>query len=60
MDVRAAEISAILKEQIKGFGTEAQVADVGRVLSVASGDVPPCKSLLSQSREPGKEMLPEW
>jgi F-type H+-transporting ATPase subunit alpha len=37
MDVRAAEISAILKEQIKGFGVEAQVADVGRILSVGDG-----------------------
>jgi F-type H+-transporting ATPase subunit alpha len=37
MDVRAAEISAILKEQIKGFGTQAQVADVGRILSVGDG-----------------------
>jgi F-type H+/Na+-transporting ATPase subunit alpha len=37
MDVRAAEISAILKEQIKDFGAEAQVADVGRVLSVGDG-----------------------
>ncbi|MGE0829806.1 MAG: F0F1 ATP synthase subunit alpha [Hyphomonadaceae bacterium] len=37
MDVRAAEISAILKEQIKGFGSEAQVADIGRVLSVGDG-----------------------
>ncbi|HVK80409.1 MAG TPA: F0F1 ATP synthase subunit alpha, partial [Verrucomicrobiae bacterium] len=37
MDVRAAEISAILKEQIKGFGAEAQVAEVGRVLSVGDG-----------------------
>nr|AQQ75088.1 hypothetical protein [uncultured bacterium] len=37
MDVRAAEISAILKEQIKGFGTEAKVSEVGRVLSVGDG-----------------------
>ncbi|MEJ0058106.1 MAG: F0F1 ATP synthase subunit alpha [Terricaulis sp.] len=37
MDVRAAEISAILKEQIKGFGAEAQVAEVGRILSVGDG-----------------------
>jgi F-type H+-transporting ATPase subunit alpha len=37
MDVRAAEISAILKEQIKGFGAEASVAEVGRVLSVGDG-----------------------
>jgi F-type H+-transporting ATPase subunit alpha len=37
MDVRAAEISAILKEQIKDFGSEAQVADVGRVLSIGDG-----------------------
>src|SRR6201989_932980 len=37
MDVRAAEISAILKEQIKGFGAEAKVAEIGRVLSVGGG-----------------------
>jgi len=37
MSARAAEISAILKEQIKGFGAEAQVADVGRILSVGDG-----------------------
>jgi F-type H+-transporting ATPase subunit alpha len=37
MDIRAAEISAILKEQIRGFGAEAQVADVGRILSVGDG-----------------------
>jgi F-type H+-transporting ATPase subunit alpha len=37
MDIRAAEISAILKEQIANFGTEAEVADVGRVLSVGDG-----------------------
>jgi F-type H+-transporting ATPase subunit alpha len=37
MDVRAAEISAILKEQINGFGTEAKVAEIGRVLSVGDG-----------------------
>ena len=37
MDVRAAEISAILKEQIKGFGAEAKVAEVGRILSVGDG-----------------------
>ncbi|MEO1093102.1 MAG: F0F1 ATP synthase subunit alpha, partial [Pseudomonadota bacterium] len=37
MDIRAAEISAILKEQIVSFGTEAEVAEVGRVLSVGDG-----------------------
>jgi F-type H+-transporting ATPase subunit alpha len=37
MDIRAAEISAILKEQIANFGTEAEVAEVGRVLSVGDG-----------------------
>jgi F-type H+-transporting ATPase subunit alpha len=37
MDIRAAEISAILKEQIQGFGTEAQVSEVGQVLSVGDG-----------------------
>src|SRR6201987_2785055 len=37
MDVRAAEISAILKEQIKGFGADAKVSEVGRILSVGDG-----------------------
>ncbi len=37
MDLRAAEISAILKEQIANFGTEAEVAEVGQVLSVGDG-----------------------
>jgi F-type H+/Na+-transporting ATPase subunit alpha len=37
MDIRAAEISAILKEQIANFGTEAEVTEVGRVLSVGDG-----------------------
>jgi F-type H+/Na+-transporting ATPase subunit alpha len=37
MDIRAAEISAILKDQIASFGTEAEVAEVGRVLSVGDG-----------------------
>ena len=34
MDIRAAEISAILKEQIENFGTETDVAEIGQVLSV--------------------------
>src|ERR1700755_1602041 len=37
MDIRAAEISAILKTQIAGFGEEADVSDVGQVLSVGDG-----------------------
>ncbi|MGZ5987131.1 MAG: F0F1 ATP synthase subunit alpha, partial [Caulobacteraceae bacterium] len=37
MDIRAAEISAILKSQIAGFGQEADVSDVGQVLSVGDG-----------------------
>ena len=37
MDIRAAEISAILKEQIKSFGQEAEVSEVGQVLSVGDG-----------------------
>jgi F-type H+/Na+-transporting ATPase subunit alpha len=37
MDIRAAEISAILKSQIAGFGEEADVSDVGSVLSVGDG-----------------------
>jgi F-type H+-transporting ATPase subunit alpha len=37
MEIRAAEISAILKEQIANFGTEADVSEVGQVLSVGDG-----------------------
>lgn len=37
MDIRAAEISAILKSQIANFGAEADVSDVGQVLSVGDG-----------------------
>src|ERR1700742_4151010 len=37
MDIRAAEISAILKSQIAGFGEDADVSDVGQVLSVGDG-----------------------
>ncbi|HUJ99120.1 MAG TPA: F0F1 ATP synthase subunit alpha, partial [Stellaceae bacterium] len=37
MEIRAAEISAILKSQIANFGTEADVAEVGQVLSVGDG-----------------------
>ncbi|HEX6091836.1 MAG TPA: F0F1 ATP synthase subunit alpha [Dongiaceae bacterium] len=37
MEIRAAEISAILKQQIQNFGTEADVAEVGQVLSVGDG-----------------------
>jgi len=37
MAIQAAEISAILKEQIKSFGQDAEVAEVGRVLSVGDG-----------------------
>ena len=41
MDIRAAEISAILKEQIKNFGQEAEVSEVGQVLSVGDGKLLP-------------------
>src|SRR6202161_1236626 len=37
MEIRAAEISAILKQQIAGFGSEADVAEIGQVLSVGDG-----------------------
>ncbi|MGE3831428.1 MAG: F0F1 ATP synthase subunit alpha [Parvibaculaceae bacterium] len=37
MDIRAAEISAILKAQIKDFGKEAEVTEIGQVLSVGDG-----------------------
>ncbi|MGO8798905.1 MAG: F0F1 ATP synthase subunit alpha [Roseiarcus sp.] len=37
MDIRAAEISNILKNEIANFGNEAQVTEVGQVLSVGDG-----------------------
>ncbi len=37
MSIQAAEISAILKDQIENFGQEAQVAEIGHVLSVGDG-----------------------
>jgi F-type H+/Na+-transporting ATPase subunit alpha len=37
MEIKAAEISAILKEQIKNFGQEAEVSEIGQVLSVGDG-----------------------
>jgi F-type H+-transporting ATPase subunit alpha len=37
MDIRAAEISSILKKQIKDFGKDADVAEIGQVLSVGDG-----------------------
>ncbi len=37
MDIRAAEISKVLKDQIASFGNEAEVSEVGTVLSVGDG-----------------------
>jgi F-type H+-transporting ATPase subunit alpha len=37
MEIRASEISSILKEQIKKFGQEAEVSEIGQVLSVGDG-----------------------
>jgi len=37
MAIQAAEISAILKDQIKNFGEESTVDEVGKVLSVGDG-----------------------
>ncbi len=37
MSIQASEISAILKEQIQNFGQEAEVSEIGRVLSVGDG-----------------------
>ncbi|WP_068073012.1 F0F1 ATP synthase subunit alpha [Novosphingobium lentum] len=37
MEIRAAEISKVIKDQIASFGTEAQVTEVGSVLSVGDG-----------------------
>ena len=37
MEIRAAEISKVIREQIASFGSEAQVSEVGQVLSVGDG-----------------------
>ncbi len=37
MDIQPSEISAILKREIRDFGAEAQVSEVGQVLSVGDG-----------------------
>ncbi len=37
MDIRAAEITAILKSQIANYGQDADVSEVGQVLSVGDG-----------------------
>lgn len=37
MEIRAAEISKVIRDQIANFGTEAQVTEVGSVLSVGDG-----------------------
>jgi len=37
MDIRAAEISKVIKDQIANFGTDAQVSETGQVLSVGDG-----------------------
>jgi len=37
MDIQPAEISAILKREIQNFGSEAEVSEVGQVLSVGDG-----------------------
>jgi F-type H+-transporting ATPase subunit alpha len=37
MDIRAAEISKVIKDQIASFGTDAEVSEVGTVLSVGDG-----------------------
>jgi F-type H+-transporting ATPase subunit alpha len=37
MDIRAAEISRVIRDQIENFGAEAEVSEVGQVLSVGDG-----------------------
>ena len=37
MDIRAAEISRVIRDQIANFDAEAQVSEVGTVLSVGDG-----------------------
>ncbi len=37
MEIRPSEISSILKDQIKNFGQEAEVSEIGQVLSIGDG-----------------------
>ena len=37
MQIRPSEISSILKDQIKNFGQEAEVSEIGQVLSIGDG-----------------------
>jgi F-type H+-transporting ATPase subunit alpha len=37
MDIRAAEISRVIRDQIAQFGTEAEVSEIGHVLSIGDG-----------------------
>lgn len=37
MEIKAAEISSVIKDQIANFETKADVAEVGTVLSVGDG-----------------------
>ena len=37
MEIRAAEISKVIRDQIANFGTQAEVSEVGSVLSVGDG-----------------------
>jgi F-type H+-transporting ATPase subunit alpha len=37
MEIRAAEISKVIKDQIANFGTDATVSEIGQVLSVGDG-----------------------
>ena len=36
MDIQPSEISKILKEEIKNFGSESEILEVGQVLSVGA------------------------
>ena len=57
MGIQAAEISAILKDQIKDFGQETEVAEVGRVLSVGDGIARVYGYLLYTSPKPRDGLL---
>jgi len=37
MDIQPSEISKILKEEIKNFGTDSEITEVGQVLSIGDG-----------------------
>ena len=51
MEIKAAEISSVIKDQIANFETKADVAEVGTVLSVLETELHVCMVLIKYKLE---------